>query len=813
VPYPHWQAFAEGLARLAPEEMARRWDLGQRLLRDNGVTYNVYGDPAGLDRPWQLDPVPLILSAQEWDGIARAVRQRAALMEGVLSDLYGPRNLIHWGQVPEALLHANPNFLRPCHGWQPKGRRRLLHYAADLARGADGQWRVVGDRTESPAGAGYALENRSIVSRVLPEFHRSLHVRRLGTFFEEMRRTLQAMSPRRIDDPRIVLLTPGPYNATYFEHAYLARQLGVTLVQGEDLTVRDNNVYLKALTGLQRVDVVYRRTGGVWCDPLELRGDSALGVAGLLQSARSGNVAIANSLGTGLLDGALIMGFMPSIAQALDGGGLLMESVPTWWCGTPENRAHVLANLERLVLRPAFASRELPKAGASLSETGLASLRRAIETQPWNWVAQELGGTSTAPVWVEGRLEPHYALLRVFAIAGKDGWDVMPGGLARVAAQPELLACGLQNGGGGSKDVWVLSDERRDGAGQARSLAPAVTLTRDNRDLPSRVADNMFWLGRYVERCESRVRLLRCALGRMQHALDQGDPETALSVLKVMGQLGLSLPAGIGDFEPTGLPLALAHHHLGGSPGTLSDAVGSMLRVVGLLRDRLSVDTWRALHRLRDEIAGLGDEADESAVIGRLHGVVLTMEAVSGLAMENMTRGPQWLFMDSGRRIERAIAVVETVAGALAGADGEGSLPLDVLLEVWDSVMTYRSRYMASPRLAGVLDLLLCDESNPRSLGFQLAALSHHMDSLAQMAGSSGFYRPEQKQMTVLCGTVRTADVVQLARFDKDGGFNDADRLMDLLRSRLWQLSEEISRTYFSHARWRLPVTTPEILP
>ena len=812
-PRPHWRTFADGLARLSPEELGRRWELGQRLLRDNGVTYNVYGDPAGLDRPWQLDPLPLILSEQEWLGIREAVTQRATLLDFILSDLYGRRSLVSAGLIPSAALHANPNFLRPCHGWVPAGKRWLHYYAADLARGADGRWRVIGDRTEAPAGAGYALENRSIVSRVLPEFHRSLHVGRLGGFFEDLRRGLQNLSPRHIDEPRIVLLTPGPYNAIYFEPAYLARPLGVTLVQGEDLTVRDNNVYLKALTGLQQVDVILRRTDSSWCDPLELRGESTLGVAGLVQSARAGHVAIVNGLGTGLLDGGALMPYLPAIAKARMSEELLMPSVPSWWCGDPAAQAHVLANLDHLQLRPAFAGAGQPVLGAAMGEAERDEWRRAIAARPWEWVAQEVGAGWTVPVWRDGRLEPQHAVLRVFAAATEHGWQVMPGGLARVSAEPDFLNSRLQAGGGGSKDVWIVSEDRRDAPAATRAPTRPVRLTRDNRDLPSRVADNMYWLGRYLERCDTTTRLLRATLREIESALDQGDAALARQMLHTMAVLNLRLPADAFTVDPDHLLERLADYQFGGAPGTLSDHVGHLSRTVGRLRDRLSLDTWRALQRLRDEIGGQRTWNGGGAGIARLNSVVLTLEAVSGLAMENMTRGPQWLFLDSGRRLERAIVIVETLSGALTDAEGEDAVPMDLLLEIWDSIMTYRSRYLASPRLAGVLDLLLCDESNPRSLGFQLGVLSRHMDGLAQAGGSTGFFRPEQKLMTVLYGTIRTTDVLELSRFDPDGGFHDAERLLDFLRNRLWQLSEEISRTYFSHAQWRLPVAPMDILP
>ena len=810
---PHWRDFADGIMALPQEDLDRRWEMGQRLLRENGVTYNVYGDPLGLDRPWRLDPLPMILPPGEWATIVQAIQQRATLLDAVIGDLYGRRSLISKGLLPSALLHANPQFLRPCHGWVPAGRHWLHVYAADLARGSDGCWHVMCDRTENPSGAGYTLENRSIVGRVLPEFSRSLQVERLGPYFDALRRSLQSLAPRHIDDPRIVLLTPGPYNETYFEHAFLARHLGITLVQGEDLTVRDNNVYLKALTGLQQVDVIFRRTGAAWCDPLELRGDSTLGVAGLVQSAQAGNVALANALGTGVADGTALLGFLPVIARDLLAETLLMPSVITWWCGEPDARAEVLANLDRFILRPAFSNRGRPLVGSALSDQQRRDLAQAIESRPWEWVAQELGGTSTVPVWADGRMEPQHMVLRVFAVATDRGWQVMQGGLARVSPEPDLLASHLQSGGGGSKDVWIPSALRRDAPAAAPLPVAAVKLTRGNRDLPSRVADNMFWLGRYLERCEVTTRLLRSAIQHIEDALDQADTVHALRMYRTMLGFGMLKPPDALADGLENLPTRLIEHHLDPAAVGLTNLVDRLLRVVTHLRDRLSVDTWRSLQRLREEVGKMEEEAAGGDVIGRLNSVVLIIEAVSGLAMENMTRGPQWLFMDTGRRVERAIAIVDMVAGALTDADGEGGVPMDVLLEIWDSVMTYRSRYLAAPRLAAVLDLLLCDESNPRSLGFQLAVLSRHMDSLVAAGGETGFYKPEQRLMTVLCGTIRTADLAILSSYDRDAGYHDAERLMGFLRSRLWELSEEISRAYFTHAEWRLPMPPMEMLP
>lgn len=806
----HWREFARGIDMLTAEELLRRWELGQNLLQENGVTYNVYGEKAGQERPWQLDPLPFIISETEWAVIQQAVIQRATLLDAIIGDLYGPRTLIDQNLIPPGLLHSNPAYLRPCHGWVPEGGSHLQVYAAELARGADGQWRVMADRTEVPAGTGYALENRTIVSRVLPEFFRSLPVQRLRPFFDTLRRSLEALSPRRTEDPRIVLLTPGPYNETYFEHAFLARHLGITLVQGEDLTVRDTKVFLKTLTGLQQVDVILRRTLGEWCDPLELRGDSALGVAGLVQASRAGNVAIANGLGSGLLDGSAIMAFLPRIAQSLLGEDLQMASIATWWCGQQVEREYVLDNLERLVLRPAFHNRARPLLGMSLQAQELADLRKRIQARPWDWVAQEVGGMSTVPVWSGGQLAAQHMVLRLFAVNTVEGWQVMPGGLARVSGERDLLASRLQMGGGGSKDVWVLAEQGMNVRSPIRLAQAPVRLVRGSRDLPSRVADNIFWLGRYLERCEITTRLLRTALALIEEALDQGDPARAMSALRIVGRLGLTIPVQDAEAEAEDLPGQLLDHHADLSKNGLAAHGDRLAQVVAHLRDRLSIDTWRALQKLRDRIGQLRSGA--GSVQGRLNAIILTIEAVNGLVMENMTRGPLWLFLDFGRRLERATAIVDTLSGALSGAANEDGVPMDLLLDVWDSTMTYRSRYLAAPRLAAVLDLLLCDEDNPRALGFQLAALDNHANRLAAFAGDTGFLRPEQRQMTVLCGIVRTLEVPVLATFDGDAGYHDAERLLETIRSRLWGLSEMISREYFTHAQWRLPVAALDVL-
>ncbi|HXJ43934.1 MAG TPA: circularly permuted type 2 ATP-grasp protein, partial [Bryobacteraceae bacterium] len=356
VPRRHWRQLSVVLGQMGREQLTRRWRDGQQLIRANGITYNVYGDPEGRERPWRMDPIPLAIGAQEWRGLEAAVTQRATLLNAILADLYGKRELIYSGAFPPALLFANPWFLRACVGIQPPLGVYLHTYAVDLARSPGGKWWVIGDRTQSPSGLGYTLENRLVSARTLPGAFNQCRVRNLNRFYDAQRDALLALSPGGRGNPRAVLLTPGPHNETYFEHSYLARHWGFPLVEGADLTVRGNEVFLKTLSGLERVDLIFRRMDDTFCDPLELRSDSLLGVPGLANAARLGNVVVANALGTGLLETPAHMAFLPGLCRKLLGEELKAPSVATWWCGHERPRNYVLNHLEELVLKPAFPS-------------------------------------------------------------------------------------------------------------------------------------------------------------------------------------------------------------------------------------------------------------------------------------------------------------------------------------------------------------------------------------------------------------------------------------------------------------------------
>ncbi len=778
----HWKNFYSSLAALGAAELSRRWVEAQDLIRENGVTYNVYGDPRGMNRPWQLDPIPLLIAAEEAEILERGLIQRGRLLEALMLDLYGPQHCLATGLVPRELVFANPAFLRSCHHMRVAQDRYLHLYAANIGRGSDGAFRVLGDRTQSPSGAGYALENRLVLSRMLPDAFRDCRVQRLAPFFRALRELLYAIAPHNRDNPRIVLLTPGPYNETYFEHAYLARYLGLTLVEGGDLTVRDNRVYLKVLGGLQPVDVILRRLDDDFCDPLELRPDSFLGVPGLVQAVHSGNVAVANALGTGLLETPGLLAFLPELCRRLLGENLLLPSVATWWCGDPMICNYVLDNLPDLVLKPAHAGTALePVFGDELTAAQREALVARIRARPCDFVAQERLTLSTAPALVNGRLEKRHLVLRTYLAAHGDSFVMMPGGLTRFSAADAAMVVSMQRGGG-SKDSWVLSQ----GPVSTLSLLPPgdapLRLSRGGKDLPSRVADNLYWLGRYAERAEGLTRLLRAVLVRLTETSGLADVPELPRLLQAVTYMSLSYPGFVGEggdarlVEPADELLAVIYD--GDRPGSVASTMRALCRVAGTVRDRISRDMWRVVN----DLAVMRRGGAHTAASGRIGGdrtgaqrgptlsealdlldhAVLTLAAFSGLAMDSVTRGDGWRFLDLGRKLERSVHTVNLLRNTLVAAPDPEAPLLEALLEIADSSMTYRRRYQGSVEPAGVIDLLLADEGNPRSLAFQLAAVAEDIEHLPR-DGDGTSRSIEQRLMLSALTSVRLADADRLA--------------------------------------------------
>lgn len=818
---PHWKRFMGALGPLGTAALPERWEEARRLLRRNGVTYNVHGDPQGMERPWPLDMLPLLIPFEEWRGLQEGLAQRATLLNAVLADLYGDGRLLRSGMVPPALVHADPAFLRPCAGIRPPRNVWLHLYAADISRAPDGRWQVLDDRTQSPSGAGYALENRAVVGQILGDAFAECGVRSLGTFFATFKATLECMAPRpRPEGPRIVLLTPGPYNETYFEHAYLARYLGLTLVEGEDLTVRDQQVFLKTLSGLEPVDVILRRLDDDFSDPLELRADSSLGVPGLIQALRAGTVAVANSLGSGLAESNGLLPLLPSLCRHLLGEELKLPSVPTWWCGSRQGLDHVAANIASLFLKPTHADLGTePVFGGSLDAAGREEMIARIRARPADWVAQEHVPPSTSPAWLDGRLQPRPLVLRVYLAWTPSGYIAMPGGLTRISSTAGRMIVSMQRGGG-SKDAWVIAPEST----ACRPPAPAAETGASDRaaairtggsDLPSRAADGLFWVGRYAERAEASARLLRAVLWRMTDANLPGAADELVPLTGLMTWLGMTPPRTPSEGGPaagpeggvSGRDLRRALQEMisdGSHPSSLRSGVMRLYRAAAGVRDRLSLDQWRAIRRL-DYLTG--DGATRLRGIpwltpARFDDMVTTFAALSGLEQEVMARGPGWRFLTIGRRIERAITTMATMTGTglllpsrRRGPSSEAAV-LEVLLEMAESTMTYRERYAAAPRRAPVLHLLLADETNPRSLAFQFADLERHVALLPlPPAGGPGQGGPRETAAGLLAGA--RAALADRALLDDAGALS---ALLDRFGRDLPAISTLLGQAYLTHA-------------
>ena len=815
-PRAHWRTLLDTLAREAPDAMEKRAESVRRQVRENGATYNVYADDKGTQRAWDLNALPMILPHGEWAGIEAAVVQRATLMNRLLVDVYGEQKMLAEKRLPAALVHGHAGFLRPCHGQQHQDGIALHFYAVDLARAPNGHWWAVADRTQAPSGAGYALENRSVISRTFPDLLRELKVRHLAEFFDTLQGSLAGWGRqcaargnggallRDSEAPLIVLLTPGPYNETYYEQACLARHLGLPLVEGSDMTVRDDIVWHKTLSGLQRVHVIMRRVDDDYCDPLELRTDSALGVAGLTEAARRGNVLIANSLGSNLLESGALLGFLPDLCKRLLGAPLKMPSVATWWCGEPAALEEVVRRLDQLVIKPAFPQLRLfPVFGKDLKGEARAAFIAQLRASPKDYVAQELVRLSQAPVWKPGEasgLTPAAVGLRVYACATPQGYVVMPGGLTRVATGSDSRIITMQRGGG-SKDTWVQASAQAEVHGLLKRTVTRRDLVRDDTHLSSRVAENLFWFGRHAERCDNIARLLRVTLNFLlnvgpAHRGDEWPTVLALCAWfhliepKAKGQSpGLSSNRKLPDIQndasiEVALLRAVASPDVAGLARQQQQLYGSASQ----LRERFSADNWRALNQLPQSAPASAAPPSPSEAMALLNTAAEFLMTLSGFALDGMTRDMGWRFLSLGRRLERVQFQAVAVQHALR-MSANGSL--DWLLELSDCTITYRRRYRAQPQWLPMLDLLLLDESNTRSVLFQLQGVLQSLRKISLTYGPCGG--------ELLLGRL-TSELAALAP-DADFYCGNA-RLIDLLHRidlASATLSELVSVQFFSY--------------
>ncbi|GAA4770636.1 circularly permuted type 2 ATP-grasp protein [Stakelama sediminis] len=770
-----WRAMFEELATHSGDALDHAAERAQRQADDIGTGFRIPGESE--ERPWPLSPIPLMLDEAGWHGIAEGIVQRAELMETVLSDLYGPARLVEQGYLPAALVTGSPYFLRPMVHIDPPGGYQVQFFAADLCRGPDGEWRVLADHMRAPVGAGYALENRIAVARALGGLQTRLNIERHAPFFAALRDGMAAVCRRA--DPRIALLTAGRYNPSYAEQAHLARYLGLLLVEGADLAVLDDHVYVRTIAGMKRIDALWRRLDPRLLDPLAFDSTSAIGVPGLADAMAAGNVVVSNAPGAGAIESNAFAAFLPKLALRLTGEELKLPNIATWWCGQPAECAYVRDNLDRLVIAPAFGASPLglpggaAMLGAALDTAQRAALLADMERRPEDYVGQEIVRLSTTPVVSGGALVPRPFMLRVFAARGADGeWVVLPGGFARISDHPDPRAA-VMGEGSWSADVCIYGAS----AVEPVTLLPApddVRLRRNPGTLPSRVADNLFWLGRYLERGEALLSVIRVLLGNSIGA----DTGAALAAATVRRLIGLILSSGAATAPDTTRRtdlLAFARTALESETTNSVRHINAQARKIGdISRERLAADMVRLLEAPFPTKGGILDRA---GTLQRRYA------ALAGLAGEHMARTDAWRFHDLGRRIERGMAVVQV---ARAFLDPQATTDdLSTLLDLADSQISYRQRYLTGMARVAVADLVVFDPGNPRSLAFQVEAIAAHLHALPVLS-DDGLDEPQQAIAAELSALLKTARAVDL----------DLDRLNALDRH-LAALSDAIAHRYF----------------
>jgi uncharacterized circularly permuted ATP-grasp superfamily protein/uncharacterized alpha-E superfamily protein len=808
---PSWRQFFGHLGHEGFADLNRRTASLARQIRDNGVTYNVYADTSGPQRPWSLDLFPLIVSPESWRQIETGVLQRVRVLDRVMADVYGPQELLKAGLLPPALVQGHPGYLRAMHGVAPVGGTHLHIAAFDLARGPDGHWWVVSQRTQAPSGLGYLLENRLSISRLFPQAFEAMHVQRLAGTYRALIEGLKAMSPAGADS-HIALLTPGPYNETYFEHAYLARYLGLTLVQGSDLTVRDQRLYLKTLQGLEPVHGLLKRVDDAWLDPLELRPESTLGVPGLLQAIRAGNVLVANAPGTAFLESSALLGFLPALSEHLLGEKLQLPALPTWWCGERAAMEEVLPRLTECVIKPTYPGSPNHASfdavlGDTLSRRKMDEWAGRIMRRGEEHTVQAALALSQMPTWNADAehpgIAPRAVMLRVFALSdGPQSWRVLPGGLARLVGASAGIAS-MQRGGS-SADAWVLIDVEQGGEVDRTTLlqphlSPASVAQR-KRLVTSRAAENLFWLGRYTERAENSLRLVRLAL----EALNGEDQSSAplLAWLSGMAEASALVPPGV----PSALQARRVFERslvagLCVSTGTGASSVGFNLRAIksaaSAVRERLSQEQWNLIVRAEREFsnrsaeyAGDGDYSTVEA-LRVLESTSGYLAAMTGAQTDRMTRDDGWRLLSIGRQIER----LGFLAAALERGFDTGAVHdeggFEAMVALFDSTITFHAQYQQSRDVAALLDLLVLNRDNPRSLGWVAQTLRGR---LAKLAGSAPgeldslalqVPDPGQWALDVLC--------------DANVAYPALDALLDQCTTAAWRVSDDISLRYLTH--------------
>lgn len=812
-----WAEIAGALDAIGIEGLGGLTSLVDRLLEDDGVTYTPVsaGQKAAVpSQRWQLDPVPLLIDAADWRRLEAGLLQRSHLLDALLTDLYGARSVLTSGVLPAELIFEHADYLRQAHGITIPGAHQLFFHAVDVCRGPDGAFEALGDRTQAPSGAGYAMADRRVVSRVLPEMFRRSAPRGLGAFFHSILGSLQAIAPNGTENPRIVVLSPGTHSETAFDQAFLASLLGLPLVESADLTVRGGRLWMRALGRYEPVDVVLRRVDAAWSDPLDLRPDSQLGVVGLTEVSRRGTVTVVNTLGSGVLENPGLLPYLPALSGFLLGEELKMQSVPTFWCGHDAGRSHVLANFQDMVLRPTGPGNAVVP--AMLNQAEQAQWRLRIAAEPTRWVGQQRAAFSEAPVIGSTGFAAQRVGMRLFTVAHQSGYVAMPGALGRVVGDSDLpgsagARASVPTGPSIAKDIWVRSVRSEPSAAvepiSLLDTGPLVEPVEMAAAASPRVLEDLFWLGRYAERTEDLTRLLSTARDLADtfrfRPYDAGAGSVPV-LLSAVSVVSAAYPALAPGADPASRMRQLVLDAL--TPGTVAQSLAGLQETARAVRDQLSGDTWMVLAGVDRAITELAASPDDTgALLQSTHAAILSgMLALSGLASENMVRDPGWRLMDTGRRIERGQQLAALLRATLTRVHPEQveSLVIESVLAVAESGLTYRRRYRGRVQVGTVLELLLLDRGNPRSLAYQVNAIA---ENLRQLPDASGTSRPE-RLTEELATTLRRARPAEMDDVDRLGDRPELDEFLGDVHDALRHLADAVATAHFWRSRPMLPL-------
>ena len=814
---PYWKGLFDTLESIGIEELELRNQEIVKKLRENGVTYNVYDSNKESNRAWKLDPIPFLIHESEWKSIEKGLKQRAHLLDLILKDLYGPQSLIKNAIIPAELVFDNSGFLLPCFDIRQKHDKQLLNYAVDLARGPDGKMWLLDNRTQAPSGAGYALENRIVMSKVIPELNTKTYRSRLSPYFSQLQQTVDTLGNNTNENPNVVFLTPGPGNETYFEHVYLSSYLGYTLVQGNDLLVRDGFVWLKSIDQLERVDVIIKRLDDEWCDPLELRRDSLLGIPGLLQVIRLGNVSVVNPPGTSILENYGLMAFMQNACKFLLKEPLLMPSVATWWCGQTKELNFVLANLPKLIIKKTNRKQGFRSIyGRLLKIEQLEDLKKLILKNPKDFVAQEEVSLSTTPSFIDGSIEPRYAAIRAFLVAEGDDYKVMQGGLTRSSAVKDKFEISNQLGGI-SKDTWVITDSPIEY--HEKSIERKNTNNQLNNSLTSRNAENLFWLGRLCERTMALRSFLKIILSRLnENVTKHGNkqPEFLIVLLKSLTHLTQTYPGFVGKevkdgetfdneaiFENPIAELLL----LINDPAKMGSVVynlQSLLNTINQVSEKWNHDTRRIINLVDDSLFVLKKTNTNNInyvnhSLDKLH---IRLFSFYGNIYETLPRDNGFYLLETGKNVERILSLISVFRSTFnfKKIEEEEAVLMEAILENHHLLAQYRNIYKSHLSLKEVIKMVFLEKNLPYTLSYLLDTLSYYLSKLPKTNDPHRLSIAEKSALEAST-IVKLIDAESLVQVDSATQFRpQLDETLSKVFELVCHVSNNLASLYFNHS-------------